>query len=351
VIGGPGVLRALVVDDSPLYRSLVKRCLGEIPGVEWLAAAGDAREALELAGRMPLDVILLDVDMPGLDGVEAIPGLRAAAPGAAIVMVSSLTQRGADVALAALAAGAFECVAKPMLRAGEDGFAILRADLARALAAVRQRNAPLPSALLPPPGPAGKPPSIELVAIGCSTGGPTALGALLGALPRDLPVPVLIAQHMAAGLTGSLARWLAGRSALPVSEAQPFAPLRRGEVLLGPGGAHLRVERAGTGARVQLCPAPPPELAPSVDALFESAARSFDGAVLGVVLTGMGSDGLRGAGAVRRAGGWAIAQDRASAAVYGMPRALVEAGEADEVLALAALAARIEAIAEGTGAR
>jgi two-component system chemotaxis response regulator CheB len=344
-------LRALVVDDSALYRSLVKRCLAEIPGVECTGVAGDAHEALELARRIALDVILLDVDMPGLGGVEAIPGLRAAAPGAAIVMVSSLTQRGADVALAALAAGAFECVAKPMLRGGEDGFEVLRAELSRALAAVRERHWPLPGAATALPARAGKLPAIELIAIGCSTGGPSALGLLLGALPRDLPVPVLIAQHMAAGLTASLARWLAGRSALPVSEARPFAPLVPGEALIGPGGSHLCVERAARGARVRLQSAPPPVLAPSVDALLESSARVFGSAVLGVVLTGMGADGLRGARALRRAGGWAIAQDQASCAVYGMPRALVEAGEADEIVALGGLAERIEAIARGEGAR
>jgi two-component system chemotaxis response regulator CheB len=344
-------MRALVVDDSALYRSLVKRCLADIPGVECVAAAGDGREALELARRTPLDVILLDVDMPVLGGVEAIPGLRAAAPGASIVMVSSLTQRGTDVALAALAAGAFECVAKPMLRLGEDGFAILRADLARALAAVRERNAPLSAGAPALPAPRAKPPAVELIAIGCSTGGPSALGLLLGALPRDLPVPVLIAQHMAAGLTASLARWLAGRSALPVSEARAGAVIRAGEVLIGPGGAHFCVERAPGGERVLLRAAPAPVLAPSVDALFESAAQVYGGAVLGLVLTGMGADGLRGARALRRAGGYAIAQERSSCAVFGMPRALVEAGEADEVVGLNDLAARIEALACGEGSR
>ena len=346
----PGALRALVVDDSALYRSLVKLCLADIAGVECVGTAGDGREALELARRTPLDVILLDVDMPVQGGIEAIPELRAVSPGAAIIMVSSLTQRGTDVALAALAAGAFECVAKPMLRVGEDGFAILRADLARALAAVRERNAP-PLDVLAPSAARAKPPAIELIAIGCSTGGPSALGQILGALPRDLPVPVLIAQHMAAGLTASLARWLAGRSVLPVREAHPGDPIRRGEVLIGPGGSHLCVERAGGSARVLLRAAPPPVLAPSVDALFESVAQAYGGAVLGVVLTGMGADGLRGARVLRRAGGYAIAQERASCAVFGMPRALVEAGEADEVVGLNDLAARIEAIACGEGSR
>jgi two-component system chemotaxis response regulator CheB len=344
------VLRVLVVDDSALYRSLVQRCLRAIPGAQCVAAAGDGREALELARSVPLDVILLDVEMPVLGGVEAIPRLRAAAPAAAIVMVSSLTQRGTDVALAALAAGAFECVAKPMLRGGEDGFAVLRAELARVLAACRLRLAPPPPAALPLPLRPAKTPVIEVIAIGCSTGGPSALGQLLGALPQDLPVPVLIAQHMAAGFTSSLARWLAGRSVLPVREARTGDPIRPGSVLIGPGGAHLCAVPGPGGARVALRPAPPLELAPSVDLLFESVARSYGGAALALVLTGMGSDGLRGARAVRSAGGYAVAQEQASCAVFGMPRALIAAGAADEVVALADLAARLEAIACGRGA-
>jgi two-component system chemotaxis response regulator CheB len=342
----PSRLRALIVDDSAIYRRIVEECLQDIPDVECVGVAGDGREAIEQARRLSVDLILLDVEMPQMDGLQAIPGLLANAPRAAIIMVSSLTTRGADVTMEALQAGAFAYVTKPRARSGEDGFATLRQSLQQAVDAYRERLVQL-ARPVPMPRLAQRPKisGIDLVVIGVSTGGPSALAELIPALPRDLPAPVVIVQHMSARFTASLARFLAAKSSLPVAEAAAGQPLQGGCALIAPGGTRTTVVHGDAGPCIQLADGEPvSSFIPSVDVLFESAAEVFGSSVLGLVLTGMGCDGLAGATAIRRAGGYCIAQDRDSCAVFGMPRALIEAEQADEVLSLRAMAPRLEEI-------
>jgi two-component system chemotaxis response regulator CheB len=294
-------------------------------------------------------LILLDVEMPVMGGVEAMPKLRQIVPDAGIIMVSSLTTNGANITMDALQAGAFDFVTKPQVKAGEDGFAALREPLGAVIEAFREGRAQRAKPAKAPPKPKarGKVPFIDVIGIGCSTGGPSALAELIPKLPADLRVPVLIVQHMPARFTASLATSLARRSNLRVMEAEEGRPLRAGEVLVAPGGKHLEIAMQDSEPFVRLTTGKPVNsFRPSVDVLFKSLASALPGKALSIVMTGMGSDGLEGVKAIRQGGGWCIAQDQASCAVYGMPRSVVESGEADEVVALDDLAKRLQEIAK-----
>ncbi|HKC49287.1 MAG TPA: chemotaxis response regulator protein-glutamate methylesterase [Myxococcota bacterium] len=343
-------LKVLIVDDSAIYRSLVQGCLREMADVKCVGTAVDGRDAIVKAGELRPEVILLDVEMPVMNGVEAMPKLRSMLPDAGIIMVSSLTTNGANITMDALQAGAFDFVTKPQVRAGEDGFAALREPLGVVIEAFRegraQRSRPAKSPAKPRQA-RGKVPVIDVIAIGCSTGGPSALAELIPELPADLRVPVLIVQHMPARFTASLATSLDRRSKLRVREAEEGRPLRAGEVLVAPGGKHLEVAMQDSEPFVRLTSGNVVNsFRPSVDVLFKSLSVSMPGRALCVVMTGMGADGLEGVKTVRQRGGWCIAQDQASCAVYGMPRSVVESGEADEVVALDQLAARLQEIAK-----
>jgi two-component system chemotaxis response regulator CheB len=342
-------LKVLVVDDSAIYRSLVQGCLRDMPELRCVGTAHDGKDAIAKTEELRPDLILLDVEMPVMGGVDAIPRLRKIVPDAGIIMVSSLTTDGANVTMDALQAGAFDFVTKPQVKAGEDGFAALREPLAAVIAAFRegrlQRSRP---AKVPPRAKErSKTPVIDVVAIGVSTGGPSALAELVPKLPADLRVPILIVQHMPARFTASLATSLDRRSKLRVFEAEEGRPLRGGEVLVAPGGKHLTVSAVNSEPFVKLTTTKPvSSFRPSVDVLFSSIADAMPGRALCLVMTGMGADGLEGVKAVRARGGWCIAQDQTSCAVYGMPRSVIEAGEADEVIALDAIPARIVEIAK-----
>lgn len=337
-------LDVLVVDDSAIYRSLIQGCLREIRDVRCVGTAKDGKDAVARARELAPDLILLDVEMPVMNGLEAIPALRRAAPHAGIIMVSSVTTEGADVTLEALQAGAFEFVTKPQVKAGEDGFAALRRPLELVIETfreARQQRTRATTEVKLAKG-TGKAPRIDVVAVGVSTGGPSALAEVIPALPGDFPAPVVIVQHMPPRFTASLATSLDRKSSLRVLEANDGRPLRGGEVLIAPGGNHMVIEANGTEPFVKLTQsAPINSFRPSVDVLLRSVAKTFPGHALTVMMTGMGSDGFEGVCEVRAAGGYSLAQDRASCAVYGMPRAVIEGGAADEVVALADMAARI----------
>jgi len=328
----------------------VQGCLREIGDVKCVGTAVDGKDAIAKAGELRPDVILLDVEMPVMNGVEAMPKLRSLLPQAGIIMVSSLTTNGANITMDALQAGAFDFVTKPQVKAGEDGFAALREPLSVVIGAFRESRAQRSRPVKSPPKPKqarGKVPVIDVIAIGCSTGGPSALAELIPELPEDLRVPVLIVQHMPARFTASLATSLDRRSKLRVREAEEGRPLRAGEVLVAPGGKHLEVAMQDSEPFVRLTSGGVVNsFRPSVDVLFKSLSVSMPGRALCVVMTGMGADGLEGVKTVRQRGGWCIAQDQASCAVYGMPRSVVESGEADEVVALDHLAARLQEIAK-----
>lgn len=342
-------LKVLVVDDSAIYRSLVQGCLREMPDLRCVGTAQDGKDAIAKAQELRPDLILLDVEMPVMGGVEAMPKLRQLLPEAGIIMVSSLTTNGANITMDALQAGAFDFVTKPQVKAGEDGFAALREPLSTVIDAFREGRAQRarPAKVQKPNKARGKVPAIDVIAIGSSTGGPSALAEVIPKLPADLRVPVLIVQHMPARFTASLATSLDRRSKLRVREAEEGRPLRAGEVLVAPGGKHLEIAMQDSEPFVRLTTAKPVNaFRPSVDVLFKSLAQSVPGKTLAIVMTGMGADGLEGVKAVRQSGGWCIAQDQASCAVYGMPRSVIEGGEADEVVALDDLANRMQVIAK-----
>ena len=339
-------LKVLVVDDSAIYRSLVQGCLREIDGVECVGAAHDGRDAITKTRELRPDVVLLDVEMPVMSGVEALPDLFEIDKDLGVIMVSSLTTKGADVTMEALQLGALDFVTKPQVKAGEDGLAALRDPLARVIATFRESRRHRDAAKAPASrARRGKAPVVDAVAIGVSTGGPSALSELIPSLPGDLRVPVLVVQHMPARFTASLAESLDRKSKLRVAEAQDGQVLRAAEVLIAPGGEHMVIKGGDAEPHVLLrSDDPVNSFRPSVDVLFQSLCTTFEGHVLCVVMTGMGNDGLLGVRDIRELGGYCLAQDQASCAVYGMPRAVFEAGQADEVIDLGDLSRRIAEI-------
>lgn len=340
-------IRVLLVDDAATVRRLVAEALAEDPAFEVAGVAGDGRAALERIEAVRPDVVLLDLEMPVMHGLEMLAVLRARHPALPVLVYSSLTRDGAQATLQALWLGANDAVPKPT-----GGLAatrmLLRAEVLPRLKALAGREAPEHRHAEPVARSsrgAARPPRAgraEVVAIGASTGGPRALAAVLGALPSALPAPVLVVQHMPASFTTFFADGLASRSALPVREARDGDRLDPGRVLLAPGGVHALVRREGARAVVRLTGEPPEHgCRPALDPLLRSLAGTHGAGVLAVVLTGMGRDGLAGCERVRDAGGAVLAQDRATSVVWGMPGLVAEAGLADGVLPLDRIAPEI----------
>ncbi|WP_240790088.1 chemotaxis-specific protein-glutamate methyltransferase CheB [Roseomonas sp. HF4] len=348
-------VRVMLCDDSATVRAILGRVLEAEPGIRVVHRAANGQAALDaLAGARP-DVVLLDLEMPVMDGMTALPRILKAAPAAAVIVASALTQRGAKAAIAALAAGAADYVPKPQGAAGGAADPAFRAELiakVRGWARVKRQGrpgaAPQPAA---PPAPVARAAPMAararpaLVAVGCSTGGPQALAALVRRLPR-LAVPVVLVQHMPAGFTAMLADHLDRLGALRCAEAQDGEALEPGRIHVAPGDRHLLVEAAPGGFRARLTADPPENYCrPAVDPMLRSAARAAGGKVLAVILTGMGHDGLSGCRAVVYAGGTVLAQDEASSVVWGMPGAVARAGLPLLVAPPEALAERIAALA------
>jgi two-component system, chemotaxis family, protein-glutamate methylesterase/glutaminase len=353
-------IRVLVVDDSAVVRRLLGRFLDEEDDFEVVGKARNGEHALARVAELKPDVVTMDVEMPVLDGVEAVRRLRVDHPRLPIVMVSSHTERGSKAALEALMAGATAYVSKRS-EEGEGLKGIVHGELAprlrEAWRAVRGLSMPEPVSqvshgprLVAPTileqapwrqrGPRGR--RIDAVLIGSSTGGPNALAQVLPDLPGDLGVPVLIVQHMPPRFTRLLADRLDGSVPLHVREGQAGDPVEPGLVYIAPGGYHMRVRRAGDRVSLTLDREPPVHSCrPAVDCLFGSAVDVWGGRLLACVLTGMGADGRDGARRIHGAGGYVIAQDEATSVVWGMPRAVHEAGVADEVLPLEAVAEAI----------
>jgi two-component system, chemotaxis family, protein-glutamate methylesterase/glutaminase len=332
--------RILVVDDSVVIRKILTDVIAAEPGLEVAGVAPNGRLALAQIAALQPDLVTLDVEMPVLDGVATLKAIRAEHPHLPVIMFSTLTERGGRVTVDALLSGANEYVTKPSNTGGvAEGIAAVREQLVpkiRALCAVPERTAAAARPAVPAaPRAGGGPTRIDVVAVGVSTGGPNALASLLAALPGDLPVPIAIVQHMPPTFTRLLAERLDATCALRVAEAHEGAVLEPGTVWIAPGGRHMAVR--GTRGRVTVALGDgPPENAcrPAVDVLFRSVAAVYRAGALGVVLTGMGHDGLRGSEQVRAAGGNVIAQDEASSVVWGMPGAVTGAGLADRVLPL-----------------
>ncbi|MCE9605538.1 MAG: chemotaxis response regulator protein-glutamate methylesterase [Planctomycetia bacterium] len=340
-------IRVLVVDDSVVIRRLLTDVLGQDPEIELAGTAPNGRIALAKLPQLCPDLVTLDIEMPELDGLGTLPELRKLYPRLPVIMFSTLTERGAVATLDALALGATDYVTKPA-NVGSVAAAIqsvrdqlipkIKALCATAAVPKVARTAPFgsPPGLLPPTN--RLPQRCDAVVIGSSTGGPQALMAVLGKLPASFPVPIVVVQHMPPLFTHHLANRLNQECALTVREAANHEPLQAGEVLIAPGNFHVELRRGVRDVTVLLNQTPPENSCrPAVDVLFRSAAAMFGAHCAAVVLTGMGQDGRRGAEQIVRAGGLVIAQDEATSVVWGMPRAVAEAGLARHVLPLAAI--------------
>lgn len=333
-----GLVKVLVVDDSAFVRKVVKQMLTRSPFIEIVGTARDGSEALELARELKPDVITLDLMMPGMDGVEF---LRRQMPIKPIpVVVVSITHETGAAALAAFEAGAVEFVQKPTALA-TDRIHEMADEL---ISKVKAASAVVLAKPVPPDVKAGgakvqaaplKKGLVDLIVIGISTGGPQALRYLIPMFPANFPVPVAMVLHMPVGYTEMYAQRLNDLSELSVTEAKEGDEVRAGSALLAPAGRHLLFSRRGgqVFAHLDLRPVDTPHR-PAVDVLFRSAADAFDGKVLGVVMTGMGNDGVAGAMHIKAKGGMVVTEAESSCVVYGMPRAVVEAGASDRVAPL-----------------
>lgn len=343
-------IRVLIIDDAAAERRLIAQALATVPGLSVVGSAANGRIGMEMIPVVRPDVVVLDLEMPEMDGYQVLASLRATDPGLPVVIFSGSPRRRAMATLEALALGAIDYVAKPSSIGGA-GSALrsLVEAMSPRIKALGSRTgsttAPSSSgevvARPPAPADAGSR-GVAVVVIGVSTGGPDALAALLSSIPGDCPVPILIVQHMPAEFIAPLARRLDERSALSVAEAVDGQVVAPGRAVLAPGDRHLVALRRGGEVLVTTRSGPPENSCrPSVDVLFRSAAGQFGAGTLGVVLTGMGQDGLLGAGEIRRAGGQILAQDRVSSVVWGMPGHVARTGLADGVLPLADIAAEI----------
>jgi len=351
--------RILIVDDSAVMRSLLRTIISTDARLEVAGAAADGASALSLMAENRPDLVLLDVEMPVMDGLATLRQMRSRGFRVPVIMCSSLTRRGARVTIDALANGASDYVAKPTGQAGRE--AAMQALAQELIPKVLALTAPPPSRMAVPGISAAIPHPASLTAvqrttprtlttpavlvIGVSTGGPAALDVLLPALPARFPLPVLVVQHMPELFTRLMAERLNTRCALPVVEAAEGAPVCRGKVAIARGNWHLELRSASgplAPATMHLHQGPPENhCRPAVDVLFRSASQAFGPAVLAVVLTGMGSDGLNGARLIRQNGGCVLAQDQASSTVWGMPGAVASAGLADRIVPLDGMAAEI----------
>lgn len=351
--------RILVVDDAVVFRRMVAEEIGKDPSLEVAGTASNGRIALAKIPQLNPDLVILDVEMPEMDGLTTLAELRRMYPRLPVIMFSALTERGAEATLDALALGATDYFTKP---SGDNGMAgsleVIRDRLVPEIRAVCQQAATQESVAAqanakstgaaggPTAGPSGKSSAmmpalgrltskVEIVAIGCSTGGPNALADVFATLPGDLPVPIVIVQHMPPMFTRLLAERLSARFAIRVHEASSGCLLEPGQAWIAPGDHHMTVVRDANQTRLLLNQDPPENSCrPAVNVLLRSMADCYGRNSLTVILTGMGQDGLRGCEAIRGVGGQVVAQDEATSVVWGMPGFVVRAGLADRVVPL-----------------
>jgi two-component system, chemotaxis family, protein-glutamate methylesterase/glutaminase len=335
------LVRVLVTDDSAFMRTAITRMIESDPGLRVAATAQTGQEALDKAKALKPDVITLDVEMPGMNGLETLRHIMKECP-TPVIMVSSLTQEGAEVTLEALDIGAFDYVPKQSSFISLD-IVKIREDLINKVkaAAGSKKRRPMSRVtsaassdrkvvLANPKNPA------TVVALGTSTGGPKALQEMLPLLPEDLNVPVLIVQHMPPGFTGPFARRLDGICKIAVREAIQEEEIQSGVVYIAPAGQHMTVYRRGTSKVALRLGQTPAGLLhmPCVDVMMNSVAEVYRSLTLGVIMTGMGADGAKGMETIKREGGFNVGQDEATCTVYGMPRSAAEAGVLHRVVPL-----------------
>jgi two-component system, chemotaxis family, protein-glutamate methylesterase/glutaminase len=359
-------LKVLVADDSVLFRRVLADVLASLPDVEVIGQASNGKLAVQKVRELRPDLLTLDMEMPEMSGLAVLDTLKQSGELPAVIVVSALTRQGGRLTMQALQKGAFDFITKPATSGAEQSREALHAELAPRIKALSLRlgirnilrgttadpKAPPPSNREPVStmGDIGRRMSRlagtakpEIVLIGVSTGGPSALAALLPALPKHLGVPVLVVQHMPPVFTQTLAENLAGKCSLRVREAVHEETAEADTVYIAPGGRQMRLASGGEGRKIIQITDDPPEnnCRPAVDYLFRSVSHHFPGRAMGVILTGMGSDGTLGLRLLKRHGCFVIAQDEASCVVYGMPKAAVDAGVVDVVLPLDAIAGRI----------
>jgi two-component system chemotaxis response regulator CheB len=373
----PNAVRVMVVDDSVVVRGLVSRWLEEDEGIAVVASARNGRQAVDDIAKAEPDVVVLDIEMPEMDGLTALPLLLKARPGVAVVMASTLTRRNAEISLKALSLGARDYVPKPegnsgvatshdfrreivekvkalgaagrdrRLRSGaatpsatQSAVASMRAAVGTAFAKPAPLETKHPSTFALRPVSAVPP---RVLAIGSSTGGPQALMEVLKHLgPVFQRVPVLVTQHMPPTFTAILAEHLTRATNVPAAEAKDGEAPRPGRILVAPGGLHMTLVKGADGPHVRLVDGPPVNFCkPAVDPLFESVAAVYGASTLALVLTGMGADGAKGGVIVASSGGTVLAQDEATSVVWGMPGATAQAGACAAVLPLPNIAPKI----------
>jgi two-component system chemotaxis response regulator CheB len=372
--GAEKPIRVMVVDDAVVVRSLLARWIDAEPDMQITAALRTGREAVARIEHSDADVVVLDIDMPELDGISALPLLLQKKRGLVVIMVSTLTRRSAEISLRALALGAADYIPKPQGARDATTSIPFRSELIEKIRTLGRRaaaprvtaRAKLPGRTVPPEGdgvgvphaPRSLRPAEEsgvmqlrpfsaaaprVLLIGASTGGPQALTALIERLPAAIDrAPVLIAQHMPATFTTVLAEHLSRVGGRGAHEAEHGEPVLAGGIYVAPGGRHMRVVRGSDGVKIALGDDPPINFCkPAVDALFSSAAAVWGAGTLALVLTGMGADGARGSADIVAAGGSIMAQDEATSVVWGMPRAVAQAGLCAAVLPLEKMAPKI----------
>ncbi len=352
------VARVMICDDSVVIRGAIARILEADPDIRVVAKVANGRAAVDELGRTAVDVVVLDIEMPILDGMAALPLLLRTDPAVRIIMASTLTTRGADIAMRALRLGAADYVPKPSAigtQAGSPGDEAFRRELVEKVKGLARQRRPLgqspkpraPTANLRPAPPV----PARLLAVGSSTGGPQALFTLFQGLGRAISVPVVVTQHMPATFTPILAEHINRLGGMPCTEARDGEALVAGRIYLAPGDKHLLVEGGRTGLRARLTSDPPENFCrPSVDPMLRSAAIACEGRVLVAMLTGMGHDGLTGTRRIIETGGCAIGQDEATSVVWGMPGAVAQAGLCHAVLPLPKIAGKLLDMLKGARA-
>jgi len=349
------VIKVVVVDDSAFMRKAISTMLSKDPEIDVVATARDGEEGLELIRKHNPDVVTLDIEMPRMDGLTALRHIMMEMP-RPVLMVSSLTNEGAEATLKALDLGAVDFIPKQLSKVSLDIVKIEASLIAkvkivasrkmlhsRARLSVPLARAPIvtPSGVpCPPPARAAAAPTVpcgtpkrDVVAIGVSTGGPPAVQKVLSALPADFPASIVIAQHMPQAFTGPFAKRLDGLCKISVKEAEPGDRLKPGCAFIAPGGRHLMLKQLMSRVDLEVTPEPATALyKPSANVLIGSVAEAVGRRALGVILTGMGNDGMEGIRQLKQKGGRALAQSDATCVVYGMPKAIVDAGLSDEIV-------------------
>ncbi len=371
-------IKVLVVDDSGFFRRRILEILKPVAAIEVVGTAANGREAIEQVKKLKPDVVTMDYEMPVMDGISALREIMRVQP-TPVLMFSTLTQEGARVTLDALEAGAVDYLPKTFEDIARDPDKMREVLSQRILAVARARyrmSRPEPVARTPAPTPEGSAPSArspltrttlgrrlgeapareipaapsrktppkqyQLVAIGTSTGGPVALQKILTRLPENFPVPIVLVQHMPASFTPAFAERLDRLCRIKVKQAESGDLLEPGVALLAPGGTQMMIERGGGVGRIRILPGDDRlNYKPSVDVTFGSAARTFPGKVLGIILTGMGSDGKEGCRLLKETGATVWSQDEDSCVIYGMPMAVAKAGLSDEIISLDDFASRL----------